>query len=761
MIERLDALWKLLDQRRSGGPSIRTAAEVVRLAHDAGIPVESSDLWDMGARLGFDFSESLVPPELTAFIAALVSGRPVESVLDPWVGLGTLVGPVASALGATRTVGRHPNQAAIEAASILLPGADLRAADLAKSPEPLGSFDVVVCSPPFGMQPRAFTVRDVAFHDDYGHEILARSADLLRHGGVGVFVVAPRFLRSGESGVLRKLKDLGLAVKAIFDVPAGAFRPLTMIPTMVVVVERGKGDDTVFVGQLSGDRQQVDLLVANFKKRKAGPRLEAGALVPLDGFRGLRALTIEREISDLARRTGGSPTTLGEIATITRLKTPDDVPEDQPNSFFFPLILGSKLRTTRGELPKGVKEYVHVAVDPDKAVAGVVVGFLDGTLGQRLREGLAVGAAIQRIPVGELPGLGLWLPSLQTQVAVAAVSRRIEVLTDELSELQQELWDRPSKVHDLRLRVDRVNHADSFQEWVDTLPFPLASVLWTYHTVKEPLKRYLQLEYFFEALAQYVAVMLMSGVRRDRTRFGAEWASVQKDLTDHHMSIRHATFGTWMAVAGKLAKTVRSGLSADADARAYWLRLFALDDERLLSALVSKDMMTLLQKANKYRNDWRGHGGVVGDDEARRREGHFADLLGEFRHLVGLRWRGCLLVLPVSGRFIKGAHRYQVRKVVGVRLPFETAEVDLRYALEDGCLHLVSIATGEVCPLLPFVRLGASPKEELNACYFFNRVDGRESRWVSFHFEQRPEVVMSSDEMITVLDSLASSADMG
>jgi len=63
MIQRLDALWKLLDQRRSGGPSVWTAAEVVRVAHDAGIAVEPSDLWDMGARVGFDFSESLVPPE--------------------------------------------------------------------------------------------------------------------------------------------------------------------------------------------------------------------------------------------------------------------------------------------------------------------------------------------------------------------------------------------------------------------------------------------------------------------------------------------------------------------------------------------------------------------------------------------------------------------------------------------------------------------------------------------------------------------------
>jgi predicted dehydrogenase len=57
--------------------------------------------------------------------------------------------------------------------------------------------------------------------------------------------------------------------------------------------------------------------------------------------------------------------------------------------------------------------------------------------------------------------------------------------------------------------------------------------------------------------------------------------------------------------------------------------------------------------------------------------------------------------------------------------------------------------------------LGPAPKEEPNACYFFNRMDGQESRWVSFHFEQRPEVVTAGDEMLTVLDSLASSARLG
>lgn len=94
-------------------------------------------------------------------------------------------------------------------------------------------------------------------------------------------------------------------------------------------------------------------------------------------------------------------------------------------------------------------------------------------------------------------------------------------------------------------------------------------------------------------------------------------------------------------------------------------------------------------------------------------------------------------------------------------MPFETVELDLRYPIEDGRLHLVSAATGEVCPLLPFVRLGSPPEEELHACYFFSRVDGRESRWVSFHFEQRPEVFTPSDDMLTVLDSLASSAGTG
>lgn len=755
MNPRLDAIWRLLERDRASGHAGSTA-DVVQRAHREGLVVEVDDLWDIGGRFGRSGYEPLVPPVLSRFIAAMFQGRRVRSVLDPWVGFGSLLGPVARAVHAERVVGRFPQSDVIAAVSILLPGADIQVQADEDSASQADRFDAVVSCPPFGAPARQFTLRGVSFNDTRGHETLVRAADQLAHDGLGAFVVAPSFLWvGGPNRVLNRLGAVGLTVSAIFDVPAGVFQPHTAIPTMVVVIERGAGDGTVFVGSIQGDEKHVDLLLANFWRRKPGPRPESGAVVPLEGYRGFRSLVARREVDLLSKRMGGTEVRLGDIATMTRLRTREDLPPDDPNGFYLPLTAGSALKVSREDLPKGVTHHVHIAVDPTKAAAATVVGVLESPLGVLLREAVATGAVLPRLSVREVMDLGIPLPPHATQIKVAETSRRIRALQDELRDLNETLWAKPARVREVAESLERVNHGDAFQEWIDTLPYPLASVLWTYHTLKDPHKRVIQIDHFFEALAQYLAVVLMSGLHADRPAFDREWDGVQRALSRERMTLKRATFGTWLAVHQHLAKALRPGLSGDRDTRTYWTRLFAVEDERLLASLLSGDLVKVLQTANKYRNDWRGHGGVVGDEEAERRHALFADLLGDVRHLVGRRWSGWPLVLPVSSRFVKGVHRTTVRLVVGTRTPFEVAEYDLQHPLEHGRLHMVNPAGGGVCALLPFVKLGASPRDEQNACYFFNRVDPEGPRWVSFHFEKQPDMVERADDLMSVLDALA------
>ena len=52
--------------------------------------------------------------------------------------------------------------------------------------------------------------------------------------------------------------------------------------------------------------------------------------------------------------------------------------------------------------------------------------------------------------------------------------------------------------------------------------------------------------------------------------------------------------------------------------------------------------------------------------------------------------------------------------------------------------------------LLPLVRLGTS-QEAQNAWYFFNRVEGKQARFVSYHFEQESDFYSPVEDIDAVL----------
>ena len=418
--------------------------------------------------------------------------------------------------------------------------------------------------------------------------------------------------------------------------------------------------------------------------------------------------------------------------------------EYRDNAFFLPLIVTSRCRTDAAELPKRSKDFVQVVVDPARADSSVLAGFFDSPLGREIRASYASTVTIPRVRLGTVKQLPVSLPDVEDQRTIVALDQRLRAISSEANELHDRLWKGLNRTDEVRRRLEQLNREDTYPAWLETLPFPLASILWTHHTLKgRPLKRYLQLEFFFEGLVAFLGVWLMSGLKgASQALFEAEWESIQQTLDRAGLSLERASFGTWVAVVERLAKTVRSGVNGKVGDPRFWETSFACDSSELLKKLVSKPMVTLVKSANARRNSWRGHGGAIGDKEARRRESVLLQFLADFRELVGNRWEDYPLVFANSLSYLSGVYRCNVSSVTGVRYPFEQKQLNLEKPLEEGRLYFVSPRTGGVCAILPLVRLGATGTEERNACYFFNRLEGKDTqRYVSYHFEERPEVV--------------------
>ena len=755
--ETVQRVWQELARQRDAGrrPEVTSILDAF---DTVGEPVDPETLWALLTRARVDFAEGVCPPSISSFVADLLKPEQHDDILDPWSGLGFLLGPVAVVVGARRAVGLHPRPEIVEAASRLLPAdatVEFRTHDLRQgAPADLGQFDVVVGVPPFRGGRAELDLGGQHLHDEGGLVAFARALLHLREGGVAVLVTTPRVFFRRPRSFLPALEVLGIFPDACFTAPAGAWRPLTAVETVVLVLRRAPKPPDLFVGEALPAGKARTALLKGYRDRKPGKTPLQGALVDAATYRDLRQVTAQHEVVRRTSRLTAPQVRLGDLATITRWAGSDGAEVDGPSTLYMSLIDGTRCRASSEGLPERSRDWIRIEVDEQKADSRVFLGFLDSELGRLIRASRSTGTTIRRMNLAKLKALPLWLPPPAEQAVIVAADQRIRLLQEELLGLRRDLWARLDHGAKVAERVEQVNRRDGFKDWLATLPFPLASILWTYHTLEgRPLARYQQLDYFFEGLAQFVAVWVMSAARASGM-LPELWASASAALAREHLSIRRSTFGTWVAIHESFAKALRAPMN-NKDEVAAWRAWTACESERLLPALVSKPLVTLLKTANKARNDWRGHGGSYGNSEAERREGMLLELLVSFREIVGNDWATYPLLLPETSRFRDGMLHYTARRVMGPLVPFERVKLQVRENLTDEALYLSSLQSGHAMRLEPFVRLSSPKTKEPVACFFFNRLEpGDDVRYVSYHTEDRPPLVEPFPDVVVAIDSL-------
>src|SRR5699024_12737713 len=79
----------------------------------------------------------------------------------------------------------------------------------------------------------------------------------------------------------------------------------------------------------------------------------------------------------------------------------------------------------------------------------------------------------------------LYLPEQVVQENINQMQIKINEIKLELNEIENKVWNQPHKNQDLMKRLKNVNKDEGFQDWIDTLPFPLASILYKYYATKD------------------------------------------------------------------------------------------------------------------------------------------------------------------------------------------------------------------------------------------------------------------------------------
>ena len=167
-----------------------------------------------------------------------------------------------------------------------------------------------------------------------------------------------------------------------------------------------------------------------------------------------------------------------------------------------------------------------------------------------------------------------------------------------------------------------------------------------------------------------------------------------------------------------------------------------------------KELSSVLSTTNKMRNDWSGHGGVVGQEEAELRNQNLLAELQKLREIFTDAWVDTQLINALYCRPRSDCFENEIAVLMGSNSEFLKETRSMATWLDVERLYLSNKNSGGALLLLPLVQVGPSPQSAKNACYFFNRLEGDGARFVSFHFADNPELTGQFEEATDVIKSL-------
>lgn len=332
------------------------------------------------------------------------------------------------------------------------------------------------------------------------------------------------------------------------------------------------------------------------------------------------------------------------------------------------------------------------------------------------------------------------VPELNTQLTLASADEQLGSFQAELNTQRASIWATPESAEEV---VKKVSGAfdDSLTAWLDQLPFPIASALWTAETAQSPGEKQRAYLHAWEAIVTFHATVLLSACRSDPGNSSEIEYVIRQALHDQHLGIERASFGTWVVIVEKISKELRSTLeTGDADDVARTRRAFGDLSETGIERLISKDVVKKFNELNGKRNRWHGHTGYTSEQEWRTQVDSLEADLRDLRALLGGVWTQLLLVRAGSAKRRQDGLVQTAEVAVGPLSPFVTRNFSVGDQMLDGELYLVRDGSQTPLPLGPFVQLRAAPSSAQFTPYFYNRTEGSSVRMVSYQYGPENEL---------------------
>ena len=757
----LQSLWRYLDTRR-GDEYTNPWKALLALARGE-IPGElTPDVIEavIGRAASRGAGEFVTPPMVSRFMADLASITKPYSVLDPTCGSGLMLQQVIAAHKPGVAVGIDLNHDSCEIAAALLndQAAITHGNALDATLKLQDAYDLIIADPPLGgrVHPGELppSLKDLRLRD-LAQYIVVWACHKLAPKGALAIVMSPVALQ--HQPFVDAIHAAGCRMRASLHVPSGT-RLHTGIASQVLVIDHGSQQD-IFVGQLSDDPEHGKRLLQNFKRHRTDRHPSLGRTLPLDQFIGFEALEAKYLLRQRVRQTSLVPIPFTELVKEESRQDREALAQNADSIPANVLLLSqSNIRFTTdiSKIPSRDRTCTCFVLDESKTHASYLMRWFDKDIGKLALQAVRVSSWIgaQHISRKVLERLICYLPPLKAQHDVLEALRHLERLRSEAQEIEAQCWTGHHSSEEILQRAQTINQEDRYEDWLSTLPYPLASILWR-HRVSgdDPRIRFRVLLHFFEALAEFLATVHLSAFSSHAIIWQEAHGKLLKALAAKNLTFERATFGAWKVVVENLSALTRDMLAKE-DYAPVAIGLYAATTTSWMKKLCAPKISQMLARANGIRNTHNGHGGAMGKAQAESLEDDLRDLVEELRSLWGRGWNQYELLQIDKMAYSDGQFTFESPRIMGANSQFERVSRATTAPMDFEQLYLLAEGAPKGLKLLPLVRVMASPSQVANACYFYNRSESGGQRFVSYHFEQESEVCQHFEDTAMVLQQL-------
>jgi hypothetical protein len=264
--------------------------------------------------------------------------------------------------------------------------------------------------------------------------------------------------------------------------------------------------------------------------------------------------------------------------------------------------------------------------------------------------------------------------------------------------------------------------------WIPRLPHPMSASLWRYHASTSPHERLAHLLAFFEGTAQFIAIVLASGM-------GSVYQPM-RPRSDSRFLV--ATFGAWVKAIERLA-TVLQGVLSQSDGHRNVAAAFGTASVREPSTLIDERLLRALRAAVRIRN-LAAHESDRGSATTLGRLVELETLLPDIENSIRGTFDDWRLIQAQSGMFRSGRYSYDVDILEGAYAGVRRTNIVVSVPLDVDTLYMLDPNVAAPMALLPLIRhqrlLG------MPATYLYSRCEGRDARFICHHLDGVTPVIV-------------------